>query len=103
MVAMVDRIAELRQEHTTQHNDTQTLFPPLETKEDVPRLQYIGFSYGTVLGNYFASLFPERVSRMVLDGVVDSYDYASGPGWSTNTQDTDKMMEIFFAGCFNAG
>lgn len=79
MVAMVDKIAELRQEHATQHNDTQTLFLPLETKEDVPRLQYIGFSYGTVLGNYFASLFPERVSRMVLDGVVDSYDNASGP------------------------
>lgn len=79
MVAMVDKIAELRQEHAMQHNDTETQFLPLEENESVPRLQYIGFSYGTVLGNYFASLFPERVSRMVLDGVVDSYDYSSGP------------------------
>ncbi|OAR00205.1 hypothetical protein LLEC1_01183 [Akanthomyces lecanii] len=96
MVAMVDKIAELRQGQAMQHNSTATQTLSHDANEDVPRLQYIGFSYGTVLGNYFASLFPERVGRMVLDGVVDSYDYSDGP-------DTDKMMEIFFEGCFNAG
>lgn len=48
-------------------------------KEDVPRLQYVGYSYGTILGNYFASLFPERVGRLILDGVADAKDYSSGP------------------------
>lgn len=80
MVAMVDKVAELRQEQAGQHQDTDTQFELRETKDDqVPRLQFIGFSYGTVLGNYFASLFPERVGRMVLDGVVDSEDFSNGP------------------------
>jgi pimeloyl-ACP methyl ester carboxylesterase len=43
-----------------------------------PRLQYLGFSYGTLLGSAFASMFPGRVGRMVLDGVVDGDDYRSG-------------------------
>ena len=42
------------------------------------RLQYLGFSYGTHLGNTFASMFPNRVKSMVLDGVVDSDDYSGG-------------------------
>jgi len=35
------------------------------------RLHYVGYSYGTWLGAWYASLFPERVGRMVLDGVID--------------------------------
>jgi len=34
-------------------------------------LNYWGISYGTVIGQTFASMFPERVGRVVLDGVVD--------------------------------
>ena len=36
-----------------------------------PTLNYIGYSYGTRIGAYYAELFPERVGRMVLDGVVN--------------------------------
>lgn len=56
-----------------------------------PMLQYLGFSYGTFLGNTFGSMFPDRVKRMVLDGVVDATDYTA-QGWITNLQDTDKVM-----------
>jgi pimeloyl-ACP methyl ester carboxylesterase len=35
------------------------------------RLNYAGFSYGTYLGATYAELFPSRVGRMMLDGVVD--------------------------------
>lgn len=35
------------------------------------QLTYIGFSYGTYLGEKYAELFPQRVRAMVLDGVVD--------------------------------
>ncbi len=35
------------------------------------QLDYLGFSYGTVLGAQYAELFPENVGRMVLDGAVD--------------------------------
>ncbi len=37
----------------------------------VPRIDYYGLSYGTVLGAVYADLFPERVRTMVLDGSVD--------------------------------
>lgn len=39
---------------------------------DEVKLQYWGISYGTHLGNTFASLFPRNVGRMILDGVMDS-------------------------------
>lgn len=35
------------------------------------KLNYIGYSYGTLIGAYYAELFPENVGRMVLDGVVN--------------------------------
>ena len=35
------------------------------------KLDYLGFSYGTFLGTTYASLFPEKVGRFVLDGAVD--------------------------------
>jgi pimeloyl-ACP methyl ester carboxylesterase len=34
------------------------------------RLSYVGFSYGTSIGSVYASLFPEKVRAMVLDGSV---------------------------------
>jgi pimeloyl-ACP methyl ester carboxylesterase len=35
------------------------------------RLTYLGKSYGTYLGTWYAALFPSHVGRMVLDGAVD--------------------------------
>jgi pimeloyl-ACP methyl ester carboxylesterase len=35
------------------------------------KLNFLGFSYGTQLGAVYATLFPENVGRMVLDGAVD--------------------------------
>jgi len=49
-----------------------------ESEKSIPRLQYMGFSYGTVLGNTFASMFPGRIGRIILDGVCDIDDYMSG-------------------------
>lgn len=34
-------------------------------------LNYIGYSYGTWLGGWYARRFPDRVNRIVLDGAVD--------------------------------
>ncbi|HEY0373689.1 MAG TPA: alpha/beta hydrolase [Amnibacterium sp.] len=36
-----------------------------------PRISYYGYSYGTYLGQVYATLFPSRVDRMVLDSNVD--------------------------------
>ncbi|MFM1983691.1 MAG: hypothetical protein RL723_126 [Actinomycetota bacterium] len=35
------------------------------------KINYLGFSYGTLLGATYASLFTDRVGRMVLDGAID--------------------------------
>jgi len=35
------------------------------------KLNYLGYSYGTFLGSTYASLFPDNVGRMVLDGALD--------------------------------
>jgi len=36
------------------------------------KLNYLGYSYGTFLGSTYATLFPNRVGRMVLDGALDA-------------------------------
>ncbi|HEY1531812.1 MAG TPA: alpha/beta hydrolase [Galbitalea sp.] len=35
------------------------------------KLDYLGYSYGTLLGQTYANLFPKNTGRLVLDGVVD--------------------------------
>jgi pimeloyl-ACP methyl ester carboxylesterase len=35
-------------------------------------LHYLGYSYGTVLGATYATLFPERVGRLVLDSAISA-------------------------------
>lgn len=35
------------------------------------QISYLGFSYGTGIGQVYADLFPERVRAMVLDGVLE--------------------------------
>ena len=37
----------------------------------VPTISYFGYSYGTYLGQVYATLFPHRLRRMVLDSTVD--------------------------------
>ncbi|KAI5257360.1 hypothetical protein E4T42_00994 [Aureobasidium subglaciale] len=65
-------------------------------------VQYWGFSYGTVLGATLVDMYPERVKRVILDGVVDSFDYYEG-GWTTNLQDTDMEIVKFAEYCWMGG
>ncbi|KAI9772140.1 MAG: hypothetical protein M1839_002552 [Geoglossum umbratile] len=66
------------------------------------KLQYWGFSYGTLLGATFASMEPHRIGRVVLDGVVDAEDYYR-MDWATGVQDADLLLEKFFDYCYEAG
>ncbi|NUU19147.1 alpha/beta fold hydrolase [Cellulomonas humilata] len=43
------------------------------------RLSYLGFSYGSYLGNVYANLFPDRVRAVVIDGVLDPVAWAGTP------------------------
>jgi pimeloyl-ACP methyl ester carboxylesterase len=62
----------------------------------VSKINYYAFSYGTYLGQVYATLFPDRVRRMVLDSVVDPAGV-----WYTDNVDQDYAfqgrMEAFFA------
>ncbi|KAJ7612713.1 TAP-like protein-domain-containing protein [Roridomyces roridus] len=66
------------------------------------KLQYWGISYGSVLGSTFATLFPDKVGRMVIDGVVEAGAWYSG-NLTLAMLDTDKALESFFTGCADAG
>ncbi|OAP56870.1 hypothetical protein AYL99_08982 [Fonsecaea erecta] len=105
IVEIIDQVdAHLRKELKTrgsQIGNQQTLVSSA-TNEGPPLLNYWGLSYGTYLGNTFASMFPHRIGRMVLDGVVDAEDYAA-TGWTSNLQDNIKSWTKFFEYCFEAG
>ncbi|KAI0122950.1 TAP-like protein-domain-containing protein [Xylariales sp. AK1849] len=66
------------------------------------KLVYWGFSYGTLLGATFASMFPDKVGRLILDGVVDADNYVT-PIWQESTIDADKTLGKFFEYCQEAG
>ncbi|KAF1944112.1 alpha/beta-hydrolase [Clathrospora elynae] len=66
------------------------------------KLQYWGFSYGSYLGSTFASMFPNRVGRIVLDGIVSSYDYNHSLG-NGSLADTEKAAKSFYTFCHHAG
>src|SRR3954469_13841704 len=41
------------------------------------KLTYIGLSYGTMIGQTYANLFPDRVRAMMLDGLIDPVKYTA--------------------------
>ena len=56
------------------HVDTQSAAKDMDIIRAVlgsKKLNYLGFSYGTLLGLTYAAYFPKNVGRFVLDGVVD--------------------------------
>lgn len=61
-------------------------------------LRFWGTSYGTLLGQTFAAMFPSRIDRMFLDSVVDPHDYMTGI-WTTYFLDAEKSLENFFREC----
>ncbi|KAI1852586.1 hypothetical protein JX266_002127 [Neoarthrinium moseri] len=66
------------------------------------RLWCYGISYGTVIGTTFASMFPDRVGRMILDGVLDAEQYYDND-WRDNVDQMDETIEMFSSFCHSAG
>ncbi|KAL2410845.1 hypothetical protein ABEF95_010793 [Exophiala dermatitidis] len=80
----------------------QSIIARTKWQRGTEQIQYWGFSYGTLLGATFAAMYPEKVSRMVLDGVVDAEDYYNGP-WLGNLVDTDLILHKVWRYCSEAG
>ncbi|MCW2701803.1 MAG: hypothetical protein JWQ45_3338 [Blastococcus sp.] len=49
------------------------------------KLNYLGFSYGSALGQYYANMFPSRVRSLVIDGVLDPIAWTTGRGQEART------------------
>lgn len=64
---------------------------------------YWGFSYGTIIGQTYATLFPERAKRVIIDGVTNQFDwYESLLDWEAMA-DTERVLDGFHAECIKAG
>ncbi|KAM0345464.1 hypothetical protein ACHAPU_006391 [Fusarium lateritium] len=66
------------------------------------KLWAYGVSYGTVIGATFASMFPSRVGRVVLDGIIDAELYYRN-AYTANLDQMDEAMEKFSTLCHSAG
>jgi len=60
------------------------------------KINYYGFSYGTYLGQVYATLHPDKVRRMVFDGNVDWTRVWYGANLDQDVQ-FDKNMDVYFA------
>ncbi|EME39740.1 hypothetical protein DOTSEDRAFT_94840, partial [Dothistroma septosporum NZE10] len=66
------------------------------------KIQYWGFSYGSYLGMTYAAMYPDRIDRLIVDGVVDAYDYRKVL-WYDNLFDTEADMNQLFYHCARVG
>jgi pimeloyl-ACP methyl ester carboxylesterase len=77
------------------------------------QLTYVGFSYGTMLGQTYANLFPSRVRALVIDGVLDPVAWTTGYGQDALTtplgtrlgsaEGSARTLDEFFRLCDAAG
>lgn len=66
------------------------------------KLQYWGFSYGTILGGVFAALYPDRVGRLVSDGNVDYREWFNNARINS-VRDADAVLDAFYTLCHKVG
>jgi pimeloyl-ACP methyl ester carboxylesterase len=54
------------------------------------KLTYLGFSYGTAIGQYYANMFPERFRAITVDGVINPVSWV-GTRKTKNTIQDDRL------------
>ena len=62
----------------------------------VRTVSYYGYSYGTYLGQVYATLYPDRLKRMVLDSTVDP-----GRVWYDANLDQDRALDTAITAWFD--
>ncbi|KAF8518940.1 Alpha/Beta hydrolase protein [Hysterangium stoloniferum] len=96
---------------TLKHVGTATVVRDMEylsrviEGDDAP-INFWGFSYGTIVGSYFVNMFPQRVGRVVIDGVVNPDLWAntySNEWYKYDLVDTDSVFDNFVKACQAAG
>ncbi len=84
------------------HGLDQSMLTRTKWRRGREKLIYWGRSYGTVIGTTFAALYPDRVERVVLDGVVDAERYYTGVG-PEPIVDADNVFDKFTVYCDTIG
>ena len=112
MITIVERHGEWREadgikmqaNHDKCHgtDNTQLIVERSRWQKNKEPLLFWGRSYGTLLGATFAALFPDRIARVVLDGVVhmDKYYRDNGPNV---IMDADTIFDQFGVYCDAVG
>jgi pimeloyl-ACP methyl ester carboxylesterase len=80
------------------HTDTRTWAMDMESIRKAlgaNKINYYGFSYGTYLGQVYATMFPDRVRRVVFDGVVNPEDVWYDANLEQDKQ-FDKNIDTYF-------
>lgn len=67
-----------------------------------PQLHYLGFSYGTRLGAYYAELFPDNVGRFVLDSAVDP-SLATIENSLSQAKGFERALQSYVQHCVDGG
>ncbi|XDG01779.1 hypothetical protein ABKA04_001394 [Annulohypoxylon sp. FPYF3050] len=97
----IPEVKPAKSDQKPENVDEQTV-TKLEPQDSTQgKLVYWGFSYGTLLGATFASMFPDKVGRVILDGVVD-FDHYVSPMLDNAIFDTDAIWNKFFDYCAEA-
>lgn len=112
MLEIIERHAEWREkqgqlqqtlhDRTHGHDPEQHIITRTRWHRNDEKLLYWGRSYGTVLGTTFATMYPDRISRMVLDGVVDVDKYFADIG-PNPIRDADAIFDRFGLYCDEVG
>lgn len=58
-------------------------------------LRFWGISGGTIMGATFAAMFPDRVDRVVLDGVADSEEYYNSLLYVFPSRKTQPTISLY--------
>jgi pimeloyl-ACP methyl ester carboxylesterase len=78
--ASIADATKVAQECYTAYGANLTYYSTAETARDIealraklgdPKLTFLGYSYGTLIGAEYASAYPDKVRAMVLDGAID--------------------------------
>ncbi len=63
-----------------------------------PKLNYLGISYGTVLGQWYLQLFPDKAGGIILDSALD-FDRWGNEYWIDRLRTYDSLLTRFLADC----
>jgi pimeloyl-ACP methyl ester carboxylesterase len=102
---LADRCHETEQEHGRYLSTAFTardMMRIVDALGEDGKLRFWGISYGTILGQVVASMFPDRMERVLLDSnsLADAYLTATGTG---GPRDAEKSLMHFLDECVEIG